>query len=126
MVAPKKIPFPFILDRLFPLSPITKPMFGCIAIYVKDKIVMVVRERENHPEVNGFWIATSKIYHDALHKEFPSMQSVSILTNGKGESNWQMIHCEADDFESSAFQICDLILKNDPRIGSVPKKKKKK
>ena len=33
----KPIPHAFVLDALSPLSPHTRPMFGCLAIYVQDK-----------------------------------------------------------------------------------------
>ncbi|CAN5875143.1 hypothetical protein BH11BAC7_BH11BAC7_11790 [soil metagenome] len=122
----QKIPFPFILDRLFSLQPETKPMFGSHAVYVREKIMFVLREREDHEDANGIWIATSKEHHASLKKEFPSLQSIYILSGGKGETGWQMIPADAIDFESSADKICDLILKGDARIGKVPKARKKK
>lgn len=125
-MAARKIPFPFILDRLFSLDPVVKPMFGCHAIYIREKIVCTVRDKEDHPEANGVWIATSREDHASLKKELPSMQSIYILSNGKNETGWQMIPADADDFESAADHICDLILKGDPRIGKVPKARKKK
>ncbi len=35
----KAIPQEFVLDALAPLSPRTRRMFGCLAVYVEDKIV---------------------------------------------------------------------------------------
>ena len=126
MPAPKKLPFPFILEMLYPLQPVTKPMFGCHAVYVREKIMLILRQKETHDESNGVWIATSREHHDSLRKDFPSMHSVYVLSDGKGETDWQMIHADADDFESSAVRACELILKGDPRIGRVPKGRKKK
>lgn len=126
MASARKIPFPFILDRLFSLQPVTRPMFGSTAVYVREKIMCVLRESESHPEANGIWIATSKEHHASLKKDFPSMQSIYLLSNGKNETGWQMIPSDANDFESSADKICDLILKADVRIGKVPKARKKK
>jgi hypothetical protein len=123
MPAPRKIPFPFITDLLFPLNIIVKPMFGCHAIYVKEKIMLILRDREDHEDANGVWIATSKEHHPSLKKEFPSMHSVFILSNGKGETEWQMIHVDDDNFESYAMRLCELVLKRDERIGRIPKKK---
>ncbi len=120
----KKIPFDFILDYLHPMEIKIKPMFGCYALYDKDKILLVVRKREDHTDANGVWIATGKEYHRSLKKELPSMQSVYMLSDGKRETNWQMIAEEADDFEESATKICEMILKGDERIGRVPKAKK--
>lgn len=124
--SPKKIPFDFILDLLAPLTPRTNPMFGSYGVYVGEMIVLVLRHRDNHSEVNGVWIATDKINHESLRKDFPSMTSIYILSDGKGETNWQMIPEHADDFESSAIKLCELILLGDPRIGKIPKPKKKK
>jgi hypothetical protein len=41
----KRLPYEFVLDALAPLSPWTRPMFGCLAVYVEDKIVLILRER---------------------------------------------------------------------------------
>ena len=130
----KKIPFDFILDLLSPLSSrrgaggevVIKPMFGCHALYSAGKILLIVRKKEDHTDANEVWIATGKEHHDSLRKELPSMQSVYILSDGKGETGWQMIHEDAGDFEESVTNICELILKGDERIGKIPKGKKKK
>jgi hypothetical protein len=37
----KPTPHAFVLDAISTLSPYTRPMFGCLAIYVKDKIVLI-------------------------------------------------------------------------------------
>jgi hypothetical protein len=122
----KKIPFPFILDMLHPLQPVTKPMFGCHAIYVREKIMLILRDKEDHPDANGMWMAISTGHHDSLRKEFPTMHSVYILSEGKGETKWQMIHVDDEHFESLAVRACELILRGDPRIGKIPKSRKKK
>ena len=122
----KKIPFEFVLDHLHPLEIKIKPMFGCHAIYSEGKILMIVRKKDDHADSNGIWIATGKEHHASLKKELPSMTSVFILSNGKGETGWQMIHEEESDFEASAIKICEFILKGDVRIGKIPKPRKKK
>ena len=122
----KKIPFDFILDYLHPMEISIKPMFGCHAIYSNGKILLIVRKKNDHTDANGIWIATGKEHHERLRKKFPSMQSVYILSDGKNETGWQMIHENADDFEDSAIKLCELILKRDERIGKVPKARKKK
>jgi hypothetical protein len=40
----KAIPHEFVLDAMAPLSPETRSMFGCLAVYVQDKIVFVLRD----------------------------------------------------------------------------------
>jgi len=126
MVSKKPVPFDFVLEYLEPLPYVVKPFFGCYGVYVGHKIVLILRDRKDHPEVNGVWIATSHEHHESLRKKFPSMQSVSILNDGTGETGWQMIPVIANDFESSVLELCQLIRRKDERIGKVPKKKKGK
>lgn len=47
------------------------------------------------------------------------------LFGGKS-SSWQNIPAGADDFEECVMKACDIIVKNDPRIGKVPQPKRKK
>lgn len=126
MTPSKKIPFAFVLDQLMPLNPVIKPMFGCYAVYSGEKIVLILRNRKDHPDVNGVWLATSQDAHVSLKKDFPSMCSISILTDGKAETAWQMLPLDADDFEPSVMKACQFILQGDERIGRVPARKKKK
>lgn len=120
------IPFYFVLDQLLSLNPTIRHMFGCHAVYIGSKIVFILRDRKSHPEVNGVWIATGHEHHKSLKKEFPSLCSVSVLNNGKGETGWQMLQVDNDDFETSVIRACELVLHDDPRIGKVPKPKKRK
>ena len=122
----KNIPFVFVLDYLMPLKPTVRPMFGCHAVYVGEKIVLVLRHRYDHPEANGVWIATSSEHHASLKKDLPNMCSVYILSEGKSETNWQMIQLSADDFEASVTAVCEFILQRDERIGRIPKPRKRK
>ncbi|MGI8893550.1 MAG: hypothetical protein ACR2GN_08815 [Bacteroidia bacterium] len=123
MIKTKKIPFDFVLEKLLPLQPEVKPMFGSFAVYVGEKIMLILRQRESYPEDNGVWIATSQQYHESLRKQFPIR---SIIAFGPGETSWQVLPESENQFESKATEICDLILKYDERIGRIPKKKKKK
>ena len=101
-----------------------KPFFGCHGVYVGNKIVLILRERADHIESNGVWMATMHEHHASLKKIFPSMQSVTVLKNGDGETAWQMIPVSANDFESSVLELCQMIRRKDERIGRVPKKRK--
>lgn len=118
----KSIPFSFAIENLFSREPIVKQMFGCHSIYIDGKIVLCLRDKDD--EDSGVWIGTSKDHHASLKKEFPSMRSIRIF--GPGTSGWQVISKDADDFETSVNRLCELILKDDPRIGKIPKPKKKK
>lgn len=114
----RAIPHKFVLDALVSLSPYTRPMFGCLAVYVGSKIVLILRDKQNTAADNGVWLATTKEHHASLRREFPSMRSIKVL--GKKVTGWQVIPADAPDFEEAALHACDLILARDPRIGKVP------
>ncbi len=121
-----KCAFDFVLDYLYPLEVNVKPMFGCHAVYVGRKVMFITRKKPSHEDSNGIWIATSHEHHESLKKEFPSLESVHVLNEGKGESGWRLLHENANDFETSAIRLCELIKAGDERIGKIPKPKKKK
>lgn len=115
----KTVPHEFVLDGLAPLSPITRPMFGCLAVYVEDKIVLILRDRRKAPGDNGIWLATTVAHHPSLRQEFPRMRSIRVL--GKEPTQWQVLPADDPDFEAAAMRACQLILARDSRIGKVPK-----
>jgi hypothetical protein len=118
----KTIPFEFVLDALSQLEPRTNPMFGCLAIYLGHKIVLILRDKGgDHPD-NGVWLATTVEHHESLRSEFPHMRSVSVF--GKPVTGWQVLPSDAPDFEESALRACELVTAGDARIGKVPKSKK--
>jgi hypothetical protein len=49
-----------VLDAIAPLSPETRSMFGCLAVYVEHKIVLILREKRDVTEDNGVWLATTE------------------------------------------------------------------
>jgi hypothetical protein len=114
----KAVPHQFVLDAIVGLSPITRPMFGCLAVYVEDKIVLILRDKRDETADNGVWLATTEDHHDSLRREFPNMRSIRAL--GKGVTGWQVLPADAPDFEEAALLACERILAKDPRIGKVP------
>jgi hypothetical protein len=118
----KAVPYEFVLDAIAPLSPRTNPMFGCLAVYVGDKIVLILRDRRTKTADNGVWLATTEEHHESLRREFPSMRSIRLF--GKKVTAWQVLPAEAPDFEEAALRACELILAGDPRIGKVPKSRR--
>ncbi len=118
-----EVPFDFILDRLERLSPVVKPMFGCHAVYLEEKIILIMRKKQNDGHDNGVWVATSHEHHSSLKRLFPSMRPIRLF--GSKPSAWQNIPEEADDFEESVLRACEMVLKNDPRIGRIPQRKQK-
>jgi len=120
----KSIPFDFVFEELERLQPYTKPMFGCYGVYVGDKIVFILRQKDTFLADNGIWLATTGEHHASLQKDFPNMRSIEGF--GPGPTGWQVLPADADDFEESALLACKLILQDDPRIGKIPKGRARK
>src|SRR6202049_3538416 len=114
----KAVPHEFVLDAIAPLSPETRSMFGCLAVYVEDKIVLILREKRDETEDNGVWLATTEEPHQSLRREFPNMRSIQVF--GKEVTGWQVLPADSQDFEEAVLRACDLVLAGDPRIGKVP------
>ena len=120
----KAVPHPFVLDAIDAVSPTTSPMFGCLAVYVADKIVLILRDKRDETADNGVWLATTEKHHESLRREFPNMRSIQVL--GKGVTGWQVLPADAPDFEEAALRACELIVAGDPRIGKVPRARRAK
>ena len=76
-------------------------MFGCLAVYVKEKIVLVLRDKLKNTADNGVWLATTEEHHESLRREFPNMRSITVL--GKAVTGWQVLPADAPDFEEAAL-----------------------
>jgi hypothetical protein len=122
---PKKLPFDFVLLELEELGPYTRPMFGCHAVYVEDKIVFILRDDREPPRDNGVWVATTREHHASLRRELPSLRSITVLAGG-GVTGWQLLPADADGFEESVLRACELVKRCDPRIGKVPASRRKR
>jgi hypothetical protein len=114
----KAVPHEFVLDAIGSLAPETRPMFGCLAVYVQDKIVLILRDKRDPAADNGVWLATTEEHHQSLRREFPNMRSIQVF--GKPVTGWQVLPADAPDFEEAALHACDLVLAKDSRIGKIP------
>jgi hypothetical protein len=114
----KRIPHEFVLGGLASLSPRTRSMFGCLAVYVDEKIVLILRDKQGESADNGVWLATTEEHHESLRREFPEMRSIQIFR--KKVTGWQVLPADAPDFEEAALRACELVAARDPRIGKVP------
>ncbi len=120
----KPIPHEFVLEALTPVAVRTRPLFSCLAVYVGEKIVLGLRDRPTHPADNGVWIATTEAHHESLRRELPCMRPIQLF---EGQvPGWQVLPVDAPDFEESAFRACEMIVARDPRIGKVPKVKRRR
>ncbi len=119
----KPTAFPFVIEELSSIQPVVKPMFGAHGVYRETpdglKILFILRDRADEPEANGVWIATSAEHHDSLRKDLPIMTHLSIF--GPGPTNWQNLPTSDERFEEMVLKACALALKDDHRIGRIPK-----
>jgi len=114
----KPVPHQFVLDAIASLSPVTRSMFGCLAVYIGDKIVFFLRDKPGASPDNGVWLATTEQHHESLRREFPNIRSIQLL--GKEVTHWQVLPADAVDFEEAALRAADLVIARDPRIGKIP------
>jgi hypothetical protein len=120
----KAPPYEFVLEALAPLRPRTNPMFGCLAVYAGEKIVLILRDRPAHTADNGVWLATTREYHESLRRDFPCMRSIGVL--GRETTGWQLLPADAPDFEEAALRACEFVMAGDPRIGKIPKSSRRR
>jgi hypothetical protein len=113
------MPFDFILDYLLPIETEIRPFFGMFSIYSGQKLLLMLRDRNNEPEMNGIWIALNK-GHESLRTELPGLRPYPGSGPGKKDNGWLLIPPEADNFEQLAIRICEMIVHRDPRIGKIP------
>jgi len=116
------VPYPFVLEAIDALTPETRPFFGCLGVYVGNKIVLILREKHDATGGDGVWLATTAQHHESLRREFPNMRSIGLL--GRDITHWQILPADAPDFEEAALRACELIVAGDPRIGKVPKSRR--
>ena len=114
----KPVPHAFVLDAIASLAPWTRPMFGCLAVYVGEKIVFILRDKPASAADNGVWLATTRDHHESLRRDFPHMRSIQVL--GEEVTSWQVLPVEAPDFEESVMRACEFVLAGDERIGKIP------
>jgi len=114
-------PFPFVLDELAPLDPYTRPMFGCLAVYVGERIVLILRDKGLADPDSGVWVAFEPSHLDSLLTELPGLAPIEVF--GDKVSGWKKLSARSPDFEEAVLHACSLVLKEDPRIGKIPGKK---
>lgn len=119
---PVFIPYRFFLDALEE-ELLNKAFFGARAYYRDDLILFILREKDSYTNDNGIWVATSAEHHPSLRSELPSLRSLEIF--GPGETAWQVLPADSDGFEEEAFRLAELVREQDPRIGRVPKGRRK-
>lgn len=103
------------------------PMFGCHAIYVGEKIVLMTRQREASPRDNGMWVIVNPDHNAQVRAEFPALRPIELFESGKeGTPSWLCLPEDSENFESDALAIVEHVIRRDERFGKVPISAKRK
>lgn len=103
----------------------SKRMFGGLAAYFMERLVMVLTESPGEKSYRGkdysieIWdgilFPTERGHQASLRASFPSLVPHPVL--GK----WLYLPADRDDFEGIAMELGELIANGDPRLGILPK-----
>lgn len=123
----RRAPYQFVLEALTPLDPQVRPMFSGFAVYIGDKIVLMLRDSLKSPADNGVWLVFSesaRLTDPGIVRDFPSLREIELL--GGKIAHWRLIPADSPTFESETLHACELLLKGDQRFGRVPQSRKSK
>lgn len=120
-----KLPFAFVLEELESLDPLVKPMFGCHAVYVGEKLVLFLCYSEKWAAQKGLWLPTTLAQYESLAAEFSTARALALdpAQEKLNKSPWLLLPANVPEFEAQALHACELILQRDPRIGRLPQQK---
>jgi hypothetical protein len=122
----RKPPHSFVVEALDALNPEVRRMFSGFAVYVGDRLVFMLRDHVNSVRDNGVWLVLSDGTDPAdprLRREFPSLRRIELL--GNKISHWLLIPSDSPNFETESLHACDLLLRHDPRLGRIPKSRRR-
>jgi hypothetical protein len=116
----RELPFEFVLEALAPLEPRTRPMFGCTAVYLDERIVFVLRKKGS--EDDGVWLAYESEREADVLALFPALARISLFPDSHG---WRKLSPGQPTFEEDVLRACTLLRAGDLRLGKVPASRKK-
>lgn len=96
---------------------VERSMFGCRAAYSRGRLVAVLAD--GAPPWNGFLLPTERAHHEGLRARWKRLEPHPVL--GK----WLWIPETSPDFEETAEELAEEILRGHPMIGVTPQPKKK-
>lgn len=120
----KPIPHAFVLDELASQNARTNPMFGCLAVYVGERIVFMLRDKGASDTDNGVWISFEAEKREAVQERFPRAEQIDVFSGRV--SGWLKFAAKSRDFEDDVMEACALVRANDPLLGKVPNGKRGK
>ncbi len=130
----KELPFSFVLEELLDsgiASQVrTRAMFGSHAVYVEERIVFILRQRQHAKTIrdNGVWVATAPAHTASVRRQYPALREIELFAaRGKsGFAGWLNLPASDEAFEETALDLCRLVIHGDPRVGKIPKKRSKR
>jgi hypothetical protein len=123
----RKPPHSFVLEALDALNPEVRRMFSGFAVYVGDRLVLMLRDHAKSVRDNGVWLVLSDgadPADPALRREFPSLRRIALLGNKIG--HWLVIPSDSPNFEMESLHACDLLLRRDARLGRIPESRRRR
>jgi hypothetical protein len=104
-------------------------MFGCLAVYVGGKIVLILR-RKHDPKTlrdDGIWVATLPEHNESLLEEFPMLRRIEMFQSQgqKAFTGWLNLPEHEEYFEETALAVCRCVIEGDARIGKIPSSRSK-
>jgi hypothetical protein len=118
----KSRPFPFVLEELAPLDPVTRPMFGALGVYVGERIVMILRDKGPGDADSGVWLAFEPEHEAAIVSVLPRLCPIELFRTKV--AGWKKLSSRSAEFEDDVGVVCRLLLEGDERVGKVPNKKR--
>jgi hypothetical protein len=112
-------PFLWVVDAIMEEpSYIDKAMFGCRAIYLHGRLVLLLTSGAE--PWNGLLIPTDHQFHESIKQDFPSVIQHPVL------KKWLYLPEAFEDFETVASDIVGTIRTGDHRFGVEPRERKRK
>lgn len=116
----RAIPFDFVLEELAALEPSTRPMFGCTAVYLDERIVFVLRKKGGSDD--GVWVAYEPAREQQVLALLPRLQPIELFGNSR---SWRKLAADSESFEEDVLQACALLRRGDERLGKLPDARKR-
>jgi hypothetical protein len=125
----KELPNLKWIEELLPKDYLRKQMFGGLAYYVDQKIILAMFESTGDRSYknkkfefdlwNGCLFPTEREHHQEIQKEFPDLFPHPIL------SKWLYLPMDTENFDGKVEDILARIRRRSPLFGVLPKPKKK-
>jgi hypothetical protein len=116
----REIPFDFVLERLAPLAPTTRAMFGATGVYLDERVVFILRKKGDSDD--GVWLCFEPERESEVLALLPRLARIDVLGNVRA---WRKLAANSESFEDDVLYACKLLLAGDTRIGKLPDRLKK-